>query len=403
MKNNIPRVRADLEFIPIEHEGQQIVLVRDPLGLTQEGGAIGLPLFHMLSQLEVTRTREAFQQLLTHMQGGVEVPDEDVDKVLTQLDEAFFLDSERYSQARKQIVTEFMQQPTRPAVFAGASYPGDPEELAPLMEAMLTPQTEDAPPPESPLAIVAPHIDPAIGELGYGAAYRSLQHAAPKRVLIFGVGHGLMDGMYSLTEKDFETPLGVVTTDKTAIKMLRDAGQNIIAPDDFVHKSEHSIEFQALFLRQALPKDSFSIIPILCGSFLFHLPEYSRQAFLDLAGPFLETLKDMMRSEQRALAVAGVDFCHIGPKFGHKRTGKEIEPEAREHDEQLMQCLLKGDAEGFWRVSAAVEDKYNVCGFSALATLLEILPESRGVNLGYDMWHEDPTQSAVSFAAAVFS
>ena len=38
-----------------------------------------------------------------------------------------------------------------------------------------------------------------------------------------------------------------------------------------------------------------------------------------------------------------------------------------------------------------------------LWTLLAVLPGIRGTVLDYDVWHEDPTRSAVSFAAVAFA
>jgi hypothetical protein len=38
-----------------------------------------------------------------------------------------------------------------------------------------------------------------------------------------------------------------------------------------------------------------------------------------------------------------------------------------------------------------------------LATLLEILPGAKGLCLDYEFWKEEPTQSAVSFAAIVLT
>jgi hypothetical protein len=56
----------------------------------------------------------------------------------------------------------------------------------------------------------------------------------------------------------------------------------------------------------------------------------------------------------------------------------------------------------FWEENRQVGDRYNVCGFSAIAILLEILGPSRGHLLKYDVWREEPTKSAVSFAAIAF-
>ncbi len=54
-----------------------------------------------------------------------------------------------------------------------------------------------------------------------------------------------------------------------------------------------------------------------------------------------------------------------------------------------------------WRSLYHLKDKFNVCGFSSLATLLEIIGNVRGAVVDYHMWHEEATDSAVSYAAGV--
>ncbi len=44
MNEKPPLARRDLESFPVQHEGQQFVLVRDHLGLVEEGKAVGLHL-----------------------------------------------------------------------------------------------------------------------------------------------------------------------------------------------------------------------------------------------------------------------------------------------------------------------------------------------------------------------
>jgi hypothetical protein len=61
------------------------------------------------------------------------------------------------------------------------------------------------------------------------------------------------------------------------------------------------------------------------------------------------------------------------------------------------------DADGFWREIMQVKDYYNVCGFPALACLLEILPGSTGKVLDHGIYREKATGSAVTFAAAAFT
>ena len=59
-------------------------------------------------------------------------------------------------------------------------------------------------------------------------------------------------------------------------------------------------------------------------------------------------------------------------------------------------------ARAFWAEGARAGDRYNVCGFLALATLLEALPGVGGRVLDHLVWHEEPTRSAVSCAGMVF-
>ena len=77
--------------------------------------------------------------------------------------------------------------------------------------------------------------------------------------------------------------------------------------------------------------------------------------------------------------------------------------DARRHDHTLLRALEQGDILGFWDEARRVQDRFNVCGFSALACLLELFPGYTGRILDYDFWQEEPTQSAVSFAAVLMT
>ena len=101
------------------------------------------------------------------------------------------------------------------------------------------------------------------------------------------------------------------------------------------------------------------------------------------------------------MIVAGVDLCHIGPKFGHADHAAILEEKAVAHDQKLLDAVISGDINAFCAEMKFSEDRLNVCGFSSLATLLEIAGPVHGKVLDYEIWHEKETNSAVSFAAAV--
>jgi AmmeMemoRadiSam system protein B len=262
------------------------------------------------------------------------------------------------------------------------------------------------------IALVAPHIDLSVGTRAYAAAYgalgrawkRSGHDARPDLVIILGTGHSIERGIFCLTDKDFRTPLGTMPTDRDMVARLRAAGGECIAENDLPHRREHSIEFQLLFLQHLLGGDhGVRIVPVLCGSFHPLLTKYESPSQVPGVGEVLSVFREAIRAGGRkALVVAGVDLSHVGPKFGDKRSAKTIAADSKAHDEALQRALGKGDAREFWAESRRVRDRFHVCGFPALACLLEILPPCRYEPLHYDIWFEDATDSAVSFAAGAF-
>jgi len=404
MNEAIPPARNDLELIPIQHGGQQYILIRDHLGLVQEGKAITFPLYRCLALLNGISTLRDLQSELMRQRGGALVGSDEIKALITFFDESFLLDSGRFRAAKNQIVTDFTSKKIRSCSHSGGAYPENPAELKARLDQIMASRPQVPAPQGRVKALVAPHIDLSVGFRVYSSAYQMLKFVKPATVVVLGIGHQMVGDMFCLTNKGFDTPLGVVRSDSDRIDELQSVGGDIITGNDFFHRSEHSIEFQAVFLRHLLNEDSFGIVPILCGSLHTTLPEYSRNAYLDKAGPVLEKLKQIIGDpENETLVVAGVDFSHIGPKFGHEMPAAHIKRQSETHDRNLLEHLSGLDAERFWEESRAVNDQYNVCGFGALACLLEVLPPCKGTVLDYELWNEDATRSAVSFGAVVFT
>ena len=404
MNEIIPTVRTDLELFPVQHGGQQMILIRDRLGLVQEGKAIALPLYQVMTLMDGKNTIRDLQTELMRQKGGVLVGTDEVKSLLAHLDESFLLDSERFRAARDKIVAAFTSENVRPCSHCGNGYPEDPSELRKRLDEIMASQPP-VPEPEGEIkALIAPHIDLSVGYEVYSSAYQALKYTAPSRVVLLGVGHQMGKDLFCLTDKDFDTPLGIIKSAPDAIHELRAAGGDTIAANDFSHRSEHSIEFQVIFLNHLLEEESFTIIPILCGFLQSGLAEYSRDAYLNKVGLFLHKLKGVLEDpDEETLLVAGVDFSHIGPKFGHEMPAAHLKSQSETHDKNLLKHLSRLDADNFWEESKNVKDQFNVCGFSALACLLEILPTCKGNILNYEVWHEEATRSAVSFSAVVFT
>jgi len=397
-----PKARRDLEFFPAQSGNQTLIVIKDRLGLVQEGNAINPELYKLLSVLDGSQSVRDIQVELMRQQGGRLVSTEEVEAFLNRLDSSYLLDSPRYRKARMELVNRFSAQKVRYCSHAGLSYPKEQQALRKRLEDILA--IEQAPnlPSGRVTALVAPHIDLEAGKRVYSSAYQAIGGLKLERVILLGVGHSMTDAMFSISDKDFETPLGRAETDGKIVRELMDAGGGVLSSDDFVHRDEHSIEFQLIFLQHLFTDSTFTIVPILCGSLMASLPAYDRQAYRSKGDDFLKVLASAA-GDDGTIMLAGVDLSHVGPKFGHDTPASVIMRDSEEHDRQLLDFLCSRNADGFWEESKKVNDRYNVCGFSALACLLETLPPSQGTLLSYETYREEPTKSAVSFAAAIFT
>ena len=158
MTEPIPRARNDLELFPIQHEGRQFVLIRDPLGLVQEGKAIPLTLYKILAFLNGMSTVRDLQMELMRQQGGALVGTDEIKGLVAHLDESFLLDSDRFRAAKNNIVADFVSKEIRPCSHGGSAYPDDPLELKKRLDEILASRPPASEPEGEVKALVAPHI-----------------------------------------------------------------------------------------------------------------------------------------------------------------------------------------------------------------------------------------------------
>ena len=415
---SIPRLRNDIELLPASAQGSRAVIVRDSLGLIPKPIVLQGAILEFLSLLDGTRDIGEIQLALMRSRGGVLVSSGEMEKILDQLDDAYLLDTPRYRRERERIVREYALLDLRTPFHAGEAYPAESGELHNMLDDILytgESSSDDGIIPEEDLktkhrsgrlaAVVAPHIDLRVGRRVYASAYGAVKELSPhppKKIVVLGTGHSLSGHLLSLTVKDFETPLGRVTTDRDLAMLLKEAAGDIATPDDIAHRSEHSIEFQLIFLQHLFGSD-FTLLPVLIGSFHEVLEEVSAPSEIPSMNDFLQTLGSWMdETPGETLLVAGVDLSHVGPKFGHRKDASYMLPDAEKHDNILIDAMCGGNLGDFWAEMRLAGNRFNVCGFSPIACLLELLRGKPGDRLDYDVWREGATRSAVTFTAAVF-
>ena len=190
--------------------------------------------------------------------------------------------------------------------------------------------------------------------------------------------------------------------------------------DEFVHRNEHSIEFQVLFLQYLFGRRErpIRIAPILCSSFQTWLDKLALEGeeaplIKKEVEEFLGALSQALgEREDRICLIAGVDLSHMGRRFGQEVTlSPDFVDNAKDQDRRMLQTVLAQRSERFLGFIQEERDRRNVCGVPAIYSLLKLLElerdgdESRGCAsalLRYDVALEDLTQSLVSYAGVAF-
>jgi hypothetical protein len=254
--------------------------------------------------------------------------------------------------------------------------------------------------------VAAPHIDFRRGGVAYAHAWKELaERCAAETFVILGVAHTPLKGLFAVTDKDFETPLGAVPCDRgLARDLMRRAGLEQ-GDDELVHRSEHSVEFQAVFLRHVFGASRPArIVPVLCGHILEALGDKTNPLDVPAITDFVGALRELLKEGgDRVAVIASVDLSHVGRRFNDQ---VELTPELLTRVEAQDRALLKHaermDAAAFFETNYRDKDRRHVCGFSALFALLAAVPARHGRLLHYGQAPERETQSVVSFAAMAF-
>ncbi len=183
----------------------------------------------------------------------------------------------------------------RTTAVAGAFYPSEPEILSKDIQRYI----EETPSVSLPVpkAIIVPHAGYEYSAGVAASAYKLLKSGRKsiKKVVILAPSHKIgFNGMALTKASAYETPLGNVEIDKEMNEQL--LALPLVDYLEEAHKSEHSLEVQLPFLKEAL--DDFKLIPVITGN----------------ASPTdVETLLETVWGKKDTLIVISTDLSHYLP------------------------------------------------------------------------------------------
>jgi AmmeMemoRadiSam system protein B len=400
-----PRLRA-VEAFPVQINGQELVCLRDPESLAEQPIFLNRTLLFLVSRMDGKHTLRDIQADYLRAAGEI-LPMESLENFVAELDKQHYLDGASFQSFYRNLVQTFCDAPVRPACHAGTSYEGTSSAL---IEQLLGYFTHPEGPgngasrefPAPLRGLIAPHIDFSRGGPTYAHAYHALaDHPGADTFVIFGTCHAPMPRRFSISRKDYETPLGIAHTDTNFVNRLAARLGNEYL-DDFSHRGEHSIEFQAVWLKYTFQgPQKFAIVPILVSSFHDIYCE-GRTAAEDpeILRVVTAVREAMMESPGSFCIVAGADLAHVGRRFGdsHGPTEDSLAEVERE-DRSFLKLVEEGDADGVFRSIAADNDRRRICGYPPIYMTLRCIDKPKGQLLQYRQWADLNGGAAVTFSA----
>ena len=241
----------------------------------------------------------------------------------------------------------------RKEAVSGQFYPSGKAELKEKVEKLLakSKRKEKA----KVYGIVSPHAGYEYSGEAAASAYKELEHGKYDVFILLGPNHTGYGKKVSVTDEDFETPLGIAENDKEFCKEI--IGK--FGKSEEAHKYEHCLEVQLPFLISIFKK--IKMAPIILS-----LDSYSECAEL---AKELEII--IIKLKRKACIIASSDFTHYGGAYGFlpfSGSNEEIKKKLYELDRKAISFVEKLNGKEFFQYS----QNTTICGVAAITTAIEL-------------------------------
>jgi AmmeMemoRadiSam system protein B len=400
-----PKLRDGLEAHPVEHSGEKMFLLRDRIGFAPDSLIFSPAAIPILANMNGSNSLRDLQADFMRQTGRL-IHMEELQDLVKTLEEHLFLDSDRFRSLAARQISEFVDSPVRKMRHAGSSYPAEAGPLREKLRSFFSPENDGPGFPRASdrqtrkmVGLVAPHIDLNAGGPCFAHAYKAAAEAlVPDTWIVLGTGHDFVENCFALTVKDFETPLGTVACDRDICdELLRRTPFNLRA-SEYNHRTEHTIEFQAVFLSFLQP--GARIVPILCS---FGAEDW--QANGHRINEFARLLAELVFEHKRSVGIiASVDFAHVGPRYGDSfRPHAGMIEENLSRDGSLLKLLELCRADDFLGRIHRDSNSRKICGVAPLFTMAKTFEgRAGGSTLRQSHAVVDEQGSFVTFASMAF-
>jgi len=396
-----PQLRPHVEPVANNREPDHVHLV-DRLGLVAEAPLLTVQEYQWVRLFNGQRSLRDIQVEATRRAGGPPVCLETIAALVRRLDNALLLDGAEYRR--------LVEAPVRSPRCIGC-YDGEPRALRRQLERLFTGSRgpglpKSAQPDRQLRAALIPHIDYPRGGHTFAWGFKEVvEQTDASLFVIIGTSH-YSTHRFTLTRKDFQTPLGITPTDQDYVdRLVRHYGDGLFDDEPLAHLPEHSIELEVVFLQYLYEnKRPFRIVPLVVGPFHDCVEAGTTPCRQDDIAAMIEALRAVEGElcEPICYIISG-DLAHVGPKFGDAEpVGAGALEHSRRQDRLILEKAEAPDPAGYFQVIAEERDTRRICGLPPTYTLLEAIRPSRGKLLHYDQYIHPRGYESVSFASMAF-
>ncbi len=250
-----------------------------------------------------------------------------------------------------------------------------------------------------------PHIDYGRGGVTYGWAFKEIVERTDAELFVIIATSHYSPERFTLTRKNFRSPLGVVPTDQACVDWIESNYGAGLFNDPIAHLPEHSIELEVVLLQYLLEgKRAFRIVPLLVGPFGDCVQNGLDPGECGDVRQMVETLGRLEKElDEPACFIISGDLAHIGPRFDDPDplSAPVLEVSLKQDRAILMQAEAVSPR-GYFDVIAQEQDRRRICGLPPTWTTLAALRPERGKLLHYGRYVQPQGNESVSFASMVF-
>jgi AmmeMemoRadiSam system protein B len=400
----------NLQFSPLKEGEEQYVVLWDPSGLSAERLIVPLNYFYLFQFFDGEHSLDQIAGQYLKKFGEFFMPDR-LGKLVADLDAKLFLEGERVEAARRAADEAYRAMPLRKPVYAGKSYESDGQKLQAQIDGFYSsPEGPEINPSANKgkrlRGLVAPHHEMKQAGPVYAWAYKEMKDAEiPELFVIFGTCHAGLKNAFAVTEKDFETPLGVLPVDREIVGLFRQKGGAPFFEEERSHQNEHSIEFQLPFLQHAVAgRRAITILPVLC---VFPPACFADPELRDLGAmvqKFLSVMSDTLAECGKDVCfIASAELAHIGMRYGDSQPPSDFSfHKCMQADLAMLKHAENLEAGAFAQFILKEGDTRRISGFAAMYTLLKLIKAEKGQVLRYDRGITDQFNSTVTYASMAF-